>query len=1193
MPGRKKISTRTSVSKSTSNTQFPMGEDVFRLIAENVDDLIAILDLTGKRLYCSPSYHQVLGRDPADLVGTDSFSEIHPDDRESIRETFRETVRTGVPRRAQYRFFHSDGSVRSVESQASLIHDGQGKLTHIVVVSRDVTAREHSANQLRLLAHALSCTRDCFCLTDLQNHVLFVNKAFTETYGYVEDEIVGQHISIIKSKKEDRDAHEDLTAVTLAGGWAGELMNRRKDGSEFPVELWTSVVHDDHGNPTALVGVARDITERKLAEETMAQETEFWNMLMDSIPDTIYFKDRQCRFMRINKAQAHVLGVDKVEDAIGKSDADFFLNEHADSALHDEHEIMRTGKSIVGKVEPIRTRDGVQRWFSATKFPMRDSSGQIVGIIGSSREITDLKKIELRLVESESKYRLLFDSNPESMFVYDNETLRFLAVNSAAIERYGYAQEEMLRMTITELRPAADVVKIDKLISSSIDETGTFAGFQHQKKDGTIIDVEMVSHPILFDARAAHIIIVNDVTERLRAERLQAAVYRIAQSTETSSSLDELYGAFHTIIQSVMPAENFYIALYEEHAGMLSFPFFVDEVDTPPPPQKLGRGLTEYVLRTGKSLLCDKELDAELQQRGDVELVGVSCPIWLGVPLIVEGKTIGVMTVQHYADPQAYGVREQRMLEFVSSQVAKAIDRKRTESLVQQSEERYRTLFEQSYDAIVLSTPAGKLIDVNNAAVKLFGYPSQESLLGVENAQLLFASPETRAEFKRRLGEHGSIVDFEFEIRRKDGEKRVVLESASVVRDDEGVVIGYRSFLRDVTDGKKLENQLRQAQKMESIGTLAGGIAHDFNNLLGIILGYTSLLEDRDIDPERATQSIGTIKKAVERGAGLVRQLLTFARKSDTQFHSVDVNEVIVELVKMLAQTFPKTIAISTNLHEPMPSVVADSGQLHQALLNLSVNARDAILDADGINGAGRLDFSTHLAVGASLRVKHPEAVAPEYAAIVVKDSGSGMDEETLHRIFEPFFTTKELGKGTGLGLSVVYGVANNHHGFVDVESTPGVGTSFKLYFPLQLRDVLEDEGTGSVVPDDSRGVETLLIVEDEEMLRTLVQGLLEDKGYKVLAAKDGQEGIEMYTEHVDTVSLVLTDMGLPRLGGWEMFMKMKALNPAVKAILASGYCDPNLKSQMVSEGAKDFIQKPYVADVVLRRIREVLDEKD
>ncbi|HTK83243.1 MAG TPA: PAS domain S-box protein [Bacteroidota bacterium] len=1450
--------------------EYPLTKELFHFVSEHAEDLIAITDINGKRLYNSASYKNVLGIDIDAIAGTDAFEEIHPEDRDRIKKIFQTTIKTGAGSRAEFRFRMRDGSVRYIESQGNAIRGTDGKISGILTVSRDITERKQSENKLRLLAYALSCTRDCFCLTDLNETILLINNAFVETYGYSEEELIGKNISIVRSPHTPNETLSHISPDTLSGGWNGELLNRRKDGSEFPIELWTSVVRDDQGTPIGLVGIARDISDRKAVEETLAYESSLWHTLMDNIPDTIYFKDAECRFTRINKAQAMVLGIPRTEDALGKTDSDFFSTDHARQAYLDEKEVITSGKAIIGKVERVTSLDGIVRWFSTTKLPIRNTDGSVSGIVGSSREITDLMVTEHQLKESEAKYRLLFESNPEAMWVYDIDTLRFLAVNDAAVRRYGWTRDEFLKMTVRDIRPAAELEKFQEHLSRRLSGPEEIRGFRHRKKDGSIIDVEILAHPITFTGRNANLIIAKDITDRRRAEILQESVYKIAEAAGKPITIEELFREVHEIIKTVMPADNFYIALYDDTQDLLSFPYFVDEADEPFPPSPPGRGLTAYVLRTGRSLLCDKQTDEELQRKGEVELVGASSPIWLGVPLVVENKTIGVMTVQHYSDPHAYGTREQHMLEYVSSQVAKAIELKRTEASLRQNEERlrtfvsnapmvlfavdqqgiftlsegrglsalnlkagqavgksvfelyknypqvtesirralsgetftatvevdelafeshytpirdddgtvtgvigvssniserreaeqlqnavysiseaadgsvtlddlyrrvheivssvmpgrnfyialydeaqqminfpyfvdevdveappqqvgkgltayvlrtgqsllcddkklgelisrgdaesvgapspiwlgvpliaekktigamvvqhytnprafgererkmlefvssqvakaidkkrgdkalfaseqkYRTLFEESKDGIFLSTPEGKLLDVNPAGVQLFGYSSKQEMLQRDIANDLYFNPADRDSFKKILTDHGYVVDFEYEIKTMSGERRVVLENASTVKDAQGAIVAYRGYVRDITERKKLEDQLRQAQKMESIGTLAGGIAHDFNNLLGIILGYASLLEDDRLSKEKSAQSIETIKKAAERGANLVRQLLTFARKSEAWFESVNANDTITELVKMLQQTFPKTITITSKLDPKLPSIVADSGQLHQAMLNLCVNSRDAVLERnkDGI-GVGQLTLGTGLVTQAGIRHRFPEAASKEYIDISVSDSGIGMNEETRLRIFEPFYTTKELGKGTGLGLSVVYGVINNHRGFIDVESEAGRGTTFHLYFPVKTREIQADRTTAPGEASASQGNETVLIVEDEEMLLDLVKALLEDRGYNVMTARDGQEGIDVYSAHHEEIACVLTDMGLPKLGGWEMFLRMKQVNPGVKAVLASGYCDPKIRTEMISEGAKDFISKPYVAELVLKRIREVID---
>lgn len=515
-----------------------------------------------------------------------------------------------------------------------------------------------------------------------------------------------------------------------------------------------------------------------------------------------------------------------------------------------------------------------------------------------------------------------------------------------------------------------------------------------------------------------------------------------------------------------------------------------------------------------------------------------------------------------------------------------------------EAEERYRTLFEESKDVAFISTPDGKFLEINPAGVELFGYQSKEELLRLHIPHDLYWNPGQRLEFETMVQRQGYVKDFEIELKRKDGQKVIVQETTTVIRDPSGKIIGYRGILRDITNQKKLEEQLRQAQKMESLGTLAGCIAHDFNNILAIILGHVHSLERNNGSKEKFERSLEALNKAVQRGAGLVQQILTFARKTNTQFESVNVNTAVEDIVKILGETFPKTITISVDLETNLPIIVADHNQLHQVLLNLCVNAYDAIIEIQknqsqtqsSLSQRGALVLRTRTVQGDVVQRQFSDATADQYVVLSVSDTGAGMDEATRSRIFEPFFTTKEKGKGTGLGLSVVYGVMKSHHGYITVESEVKKGTTFYLYFPVPQRIVRTYKGKTMENKELPGGNETILVVEDEEMLLELVKSLLEDKGYKVVTARDGQEAIELYARYKKDIALVLSDMGLPKVSGWDAFRKMREIDPDVKAILASGYLDPNVRTEMLKAGARDFIQKPYDVNQILVRLREVIE---
>jgi PAS domain S-box-containing protein len=384
-------------------------------------------------------------------------------------------------------------------------------------------------------------------------------------------------------------------------------------------------------------------------------------------------------------------------------------------------------------------------------------------------------------------------------------------------------------------------------------------------------------------------------------------------------------------------------------------------------------------------------------------------------------------------------------------------------------------------------------------------------------------------------------------------------------------------LLQSFSEREKLQDQLRQAQKMEAIGTLAGGIAHDFNNILGIILGYAQELLHKDgEDPTKLSRNAGVILGAAERGAKVVKQLLTFARKTGTEHKPLDVNNLIRETLDVLREIFPKTMNFGIDVDPTLPVIHGDHNQVQQALINICLNARDAMPDG------GTLSIRTSRASAAEIRFIEAHG---SYIRIDVSDTGSGIDPEIRQRVFEPFFTTKSEKGGTGLGLSVVYGIVQAHHGFIDVESEIGNGSTFKLFLPIFSQAVTplqpESKGRKEVL---SMGA-TVLIVEDETHLRELIKSSAQKRGFRVLTAKDGEEAVDVYQNHWQQIDSVLLDWGLPRLGGSAVFRKLKEVNPGVIVIGVSGYVDFELRESMLKEGVRDFLQKPCTPDEILGKV--------
>jgi PAS domain S-box-containing protein len=510
-------------------------------------------------------------------------------------------------------------------------------------------------------------------------------------------------------------------------------------------------------------------------------------------------------------------------------------------------------------------------------------------------------------------------------------------------------------------------------------------------------------------------------------------------------------------------------------------------------------------------------------------------------------------------------------------------ERIRAQEALRRSEERYRDFIDDDLTGNLIMKPDGAIVTCNPAFARIFGFDSMEEAKAA-NFLSLFYSKREGVELIAGLRPNESTERQELEMRQRDGETVFVVAKFTGTFDLAGNLREVKGYLFNDTKRKRLEQQLIQAQKMEGLGTLAGGIAHDFNNILAIILGYTANLEQWKKHPERMPEAIKIIRDAVGRGASLVQQLLTSARQTDAHFTPLDLNTLASELVKMLNATFPKTINLVLHLQQNLPLAKADRTQINQVLLNLCVNARDAIPHD------GTITLATGVTEAGELEEIFSGVTAERYIFIRVIDTGTGISKKVKPHIFEPFYSTKERGKGTGLGLSVVYGVINNHRGFVQVESEPGHGTTVSVYLPASPAGEAEGNGQGGPgrAYDSAR---TIMLVEDEEMLRELGVMMMEAGGYRVLAARDGVEALEIFESRADEIGLVLCDLGLPRLGGRDVVLRMKEIKPDVRTIVASGYLDPVVRSEMLRAGVLDTVQKPYDFREMLEKIRSLIGQ--
>ncbi len=505
----------------------------------------------------------------------------------------------------------------------------------------------------------------------------------------------------------------------------------------------------------------------------------------------------------------------------------------------------------------------------------------------------------------------------------------------------------------------------------------------------------------------------------------------------------------------------------------------------------------------------------------------------------------------------------------------------RTES-IRRSEARYRDLFEGSRDVIYVSSVDGRLLDVNPAGVELFGFETKERMLA--SVDLNQAYPN-RDELLKRLEVTGFLRDEELLLTDRAGNKIDAQATILARRDESGVIDTMLGIVRDVTRQRELERQVLEGQKMEAIGRLAGGVAHDFNNLLTAIIGYGDLVRQSVPSDDPLAPQVDQIRKAGRRGAELTRQLLAFSRKQVMKPTILDLNEVLTELEKLLRRVISEEIELHTDLAPDLKPVKADRGQVEQVLMNLAINARDAMPDG------GVMVLATRNVAVDPGRADAPLGVeAGSHVVLEVRDDGIGMEEETLDQIFEPFFTTKESG-GTGLGLSTVYGIVRQSGGRINVASAPGVGSSFRIYLPSVAEEPARSDDEDTLIEGLPAGRETVLLVEDEPVVLAFVDQLLTKQGYTVLQANDGEEALEVAESYDGKIDLLLSDVVMPRLNGIALCLRMMKTDPDLRVLLMSGYTGKRLDAdaQATKLARSNFLQKPFSAEQLSWKVREVL----
>jgi len=765
-----------------------------------------------------------------------------------------------------------------------------------------------------------------------------------------------------------------------------------------------------------------------------------------------------------------------------------------------------------------------------------------------------LHDAHVALRESEEKYSKAFHISPDSVNINRVSDGVYFAVNEGFTKLSGYSSADVMgRSSMThDLNIWVDDADRRKLVEG-LKKSGEVVGLEapFRRKDGRIITGLMSARTLTIQGEQCVLSITRDITDRKNAERALFASHAALQSLVEAMPQAVIALDDDDLVRVWNPAAERIFGWTAREVIGEKYPIV--------PPHKIDEFLDSTVRTFRGEGITEWET---VRKRKDGELVDVR----ISTALIPDPGGDSSLRLALITDITGWK-KDQTQLRQLSRVV------------------------EQSGSSIVITDLEGNIEYVNPKFTRLTGYTLEEAR--GKNPRILKSGATPPEEYAHlwEMIKSGGEWRGEFHNRKKNGD--LYWESAliSPIKDSNGVVTHYLALKDDITEKKEMELHIREMETMESLGTLAGGVAHDFNNILGIILGHVSLLEIRRNENSAFEQSIRSINAAIQRGAGLVRQILTFARKTEVHPESIDVNRAILDLSRMIQETFPRTIEIVLDLAENIPIISIDNTQLHQALLNLCINARDAMMEPrEGRSPGGKLTVRTLVVDGAVLSSREGADPSLQYVEICVGDEGTGMADGTVQRIFEPFFTTKELGRGTGLGLSLVYGVVKTHGGVIDVDSRLGKGTVFRLYFPVSgTRVPCDEKREEGDVPLQGKG-EAVLVVEDEETLLDLLESAFLDKGYRVFLARDGVKGLEEYTAHMDEIAVVVTDFGLPRADGAALFRSLQSLNPAVKVVVASGYFEPHVRADLIKLGVRALVAKPYGLSELLAIVRKVID---
>jgi two-component system cell cycle sensor histidine kinase/response regulator CckA len=1126
-------------------------ENRFRAIIEKSFDAIDLVAADGTLVYSSPSSVRLLGVPVEEQLGRDAFELLHPDDHDAVRALFgRLTLTPGASADSVHRARHADGRYLWLEFRATnLLFDPDVRA--VVVNFRDVSdrvaAEEAVRESERRYRELFEANPHPMWVYDTETlRFLAVNDAAVQRYGYARDEFLAMTVADIRPPEDVPALRADILEPAGRLQTRGVWRHRWKDGTLRDVEV--AAHSQTFGSRPARLVLALDVTDRLRAEGELRHTAELLKAVADGTTDAVFVKDRDGKYLLANPATGRLVGMSP-EEVIGRDDTAIFDPDGARALMESDRRVMASDVAETGEEE--LTAAGVTRTYLATKAPYRDAHGSVVGVVGISRDITERKSAEEAVRRSERNFATLAEKSLQGLSIFQGQKLIY--ANPAQCANVGYTVDELRAMSRDELvalvhpldRPAAAERAGKRLAGEDLPPEFEL---RIVRKDGATRWNRVSNNVVEFDGQPAILSTSLDITQWKQAE---------AGLTMFRALVDHTDDAFEVI---------------DPETGR-----FLDVNDK----ACVARGYTraEYLSMRVADLDLNMSGPGAWARRADlIRRAGSS--VFEGQHRRRDGSVFPVEVSVTY-------VRLDR--DYLLAVVRDITERKRAEEEVRRSERLLRQVLDALPTGVAVTDLFGDILLNNPAAERIWGR------MIVDGAERCATSkgwwhgtgtriaPDEWASVRAADG-HASFNEV-IDIETFDGTRKVIKNSASPIRDDSQAVTGVVIINEDVTEVLLLEEQFRQAQKMDAFGQLAGGVAHDFNNLLTIINGYSDIVLDSlpPGDPNR--ELLAEVHKAGQRSAGLTRQLLAFSRQQVLAPRVLDLNVVVGDTASMLRRVIGEDVKLSTTTAGGLWPVKADPGQVEQILLNLAVNARDAMPTG------GKLTIETgNVVLDETYAASHTDAGAGSHVLLAVSDSGCGMSAAVRAKIFEPFFTTKGPGKGTGLGLATVYGIVKQTGGHIDVYSEVGVGTTFKVYLP---RTEQTGEGAKSLMahPAPPRGTETVLLLEDDAAVRALTLHILQNAGYAVLEAGGGDEALQVASGHTGRIHLLVTDVVMPGLGGWAAAERLAERHPGLRVLFMSGYTDDAVVRHGVLHDKVNFLQKPFTPAALAWKVREVLDQ--